>query len=63
MKDIIFEALIFVAMLATLAFFVVGGLCFVFNAIVFTEGVAIFLAICAGAPLIAIIAADEIKNF
>lgn len=62
MKDIISEALIFVAMLAMLAFFVLTGLCFVFGMVAFTETIATILAVLAGFPLIAIIVSSEIER-
>ena len=63
MKNIIFEALIILAMLATISFFVLGGLCFVFGVVSFTETVANVLAVLAETPLVSIIAASEIENF
>ena len=62
MRDIISESLIILAMLATIAFFVLTGLCFVFGVISFTETIASVLAVLAGTPLVSIIAASEIEN-
>ena len=63
MRSIISEALIILAILATIAFFVLAGLCFVFGVVSFTETVASVLAVLAGTPLVFIIAASEIENF
>ena len=63
MRDVISEALIILAMLATIAFFILGGLCFVFGVVSFTETIANVLAVLAGIPLVSIIAASEIENF
>ena len=63
MKNIIFEALTILAMLATISFFVLSGLCFVFGVVSFTETVANVLAVLAGIPLVSIIAASKIENF
>ena len=62
MKDIIFEALTILAMLATIAFFVLTGLCFVFGVVAFTETIATTLAILVGFPLVAIIVSSEIER-
>lgn len=62
MKDIISEALIILAMLATISFFVLGGLCFVFGVVAFTETIAMALAILVGFPLVAIIVSSEIER-
>ena len=63
MKDIISEALIILAMLATIGFLVLGGLCFVFGVVSFTETIANALAVLAGTPLMFTIVASEIEKF
>ena len=62
MKNIISEVLIILAMLATIAFFVLTGLCFVFGMVAFTETIATTLAVLAGFPLVAIIVSSEIER-
>ena len=63
MRDIISEVFIILAMLATIAFFVLGGLCFVFGVVSFTETVVNVLAVLAGVPLVFTIVASEIEKF
>ena len=62
MRDIISEALVILAILAVIAFFVLTGLCFVFGVVAFTETIATIFAVLVGFPLVAIIVSSEIER-